>query len=192
MDNVEILLKKYFKEKNQLSLDRKATGVVLDEEDFVLYCQDRLEGASLERFQSFLTANRWAQDMVLEARGLMEEELPERQIPAGLTERAKRLMRGSLPVAPCPHCGRSITPFKRPASRQKWENLFWLVVMLGSFTLSFVFRRYFMQFLVLTLLAGFKWVMEMRASKTQIMIYRALSEESDRPADRLKKFQENK
>ena len=61
--------------------------------------------------------------------------------------------------------------------------------MAGSFALSFVFRRYFMQFLVVTVLAGVKWVVEMRASKTQIMIYRALAEEPQEHTHRLKEFQ---
>jgi hypothetical protein len=192
MDNVELLLKKYLRERNSSASGRGSSGDVPEMEDFVLYCQDRLEGAALERVQRCLVANRWAQELVLEAKRLMEEKLPDQKVPSDLVENAKALMKDPARTAPCPHCGKSITPFKRSAKTQKWTNLLWLLLMAGSFALSFIFRKYFMQFLVVTALAGVKWIVEMRASKTQIMIYRALSDDAGKPAHRLKEFQEKK
>jgi len=56
-----------------------------------------------------------------------------------------------------------------------------LLVLAASFALSFVLRRYFMQCLAVSVLCGVKAVVEMRALKTQVLIYKALSEErSDR------------
>lgn len=184
MDKIELLLNKYLRDKSLLT-GGQARGAVPDAEDFALYCQDRLEGEALERMRGYLVANRWAQDMVLEMRRLTDEELLEKEIPGGLAEKAKRLVKGPAQSAPCPHCGKPITPFRRPITRQKWINLFWLLLMIGSFALSFVFRRYFMQFLVVTVLTGFRWIVEMRASKTQIMIYRALSDDSGSERHRL-------
>ncbi len=190
MDRSELLLRDYLREM-KLSVPRGVLGAIPDTEDFILYCQDELQGESLERFERCLAANKLVQDMVLEAKRLMEEEIPEKEIPVGLAEKAKGLMPVSGRTAPCPHCGKSITPFKRSAADQKWVNLAWMLLMAISFFLSFVFRRYFVQFLVITVLAGVKWIVEMRASKTQIMIYRALSEDSEQPTPhRLKEFQE--
>lgn len=188
MDKIELLLNKYLRDKNLLTRGQER-GVVPDAEDFALYCQDRLEGEALERMRGYLVANRWAQDMVLEMKRAMEEEILENEIPAGLAKKAKGLMKGSAQTALCPHCGKAITPFKRPIARQKWINLFWLLMMAGSFALSFVFPRYFMQFLAVTVLAGVQWAVEMRASKTQIMIYRALSD-GEKHEHRLREFQE--
>ena len=188
MDKIELLLNKYLRDKNLLASGR-ARGAAPDAEDFALYCQDRLEGEALERLRGYLVANRWAQDMVLEMKRSMEEDVLENEIPAGLAEKAKGLMKGSAQTALCPHCGKAITPFKRPIARQKWINLSWLLLMAGSFALSFVFPRYFMQFLVVAVLAGFRWIVEVRASKTQIMIYRALSD-GEKHEHRLRELQE--
>jgi len=49
----------------------------------------------------------------------------------------------------------------------------WLIGAIISFLLSFVFPRYFFQFLILTLLAGIKWIFTTAGTKTIIMIYDA-------------------
>ena len=95
--------------------------------------------------------------------------------PADLIDKAKRLMPSSPKLA-CPHCGKPITPFKKPLSSQRWKNIFWLVSAAASFAMSFAMHRFFYQFLAATLLFGFKWIVEQRATKTQIMIYKALSD----------------
>lgn len=87
--------------------------------------------------------------------------------------------------ASCPHCGKPITAFKKPLTAQKWTNFLWLSLASASFGLSFVFRGYFMQFLLVAMLAGIKAIVELRATKTQILIYKALSEEQDPTKHRL-------
>ncbi len=82
----------------------------------------------------------------------------------------------------CPHCGKKITSFKKPLSRQYLWNALWLVTAAAGLGLSFVFKRYFLQFLVVSLLAGFKWIVDQKAMKTQILIYKALKEESESPS----------
>ena len=191
MDKVEIFLKDYSNQMNRMAGTRKLGSEPLpDPEELVLYCQDRLEGKALERFERSLAADRWVQDMVLEMKQLMQEEMPREEAPPALVSKAKRLMASSRQSASCPHCGKTITPFKRSLQSQKWSNLFWLVLMAAAFALSFVVRRYFMQFLAVSLIAGVKWAVEMRASKTQIMIYKALSDEGNSHGHRLREFQE--
>ena len=46
----------------------------------------------------------------------------------------------------------------------------WLVAAAVTFALSFVFRQYFMQFLVVTLILGIKWAIESKNFRTLIMV----------------------
>ena len=104
----------------------------------------------------------------------IEEEVGRERVPARALERAKSLIIGRIA---CPHCGKGITPFKKPYLRQKFLNGLWLVFSCAMFGLSFVFPHYFMQFLALTALFGFKWIVDQRATKSQILIYKALKDE---------------
>jgi len=65
---------------------------------------------------------------------------------------------------------------KRLGLRQKRKRseLKWLFGALVSFTLSFVFKRYFAQFLVAAAILGFKWVIEGEAAKRAIMIFKGI------------------
>ncbi len=115
-----------------------------------------------------------------------------RQVPPGLVQKAKDL----VPAAPsspggrrpgvgkCPHCGKPVTPFRQGQKPAAW-NLLWFVGAGLALALSFYLKPYFMQFLVLTLLLGFKGILDQRARKTQILIYKALSEEESGQRHRL-------
>ena len=98
-----------------------------------------------------------------------------RAVPPALVQKAKDLVPVSRPgVGKCPHCGKPVTPFKEGGLTGPW-NILWFVASGAAMTLSFVFKPYFMQFLVLTALLGFKGILDQRARKTQILIYKALS-----------------
>jgi len=99
-----------------------------------------------------------------------------RELPPGLAQRAKDLVPAPLRpgVGKCPHCGKPVTPFKDGGMTGPW-NLLWFVAAGAALALSFFLKPYFMQFLVLTLLLGFKGILDQRARKTQILIYKALS-----------------
>ena len=107
-----------------------------------------------------------------------------REVPADLVQKAKDLVPGGRPSAVCPHCGGRITPFKKPPSRSRW-NLLWLGAAALSFALSYAFPHYFMQFLAVSLVSAFKWLVEHRAMKTQILIYKALAEDEGSEGSRL-------
>ena len=147
--------------------------------DLYQYLNDELSGAELERMLIYLRDNAEGQALVSRARRLMKSEGGwENEKPEVLSiDRARSLMPDHTQKARCPHCGKPITPFKRPLGSQRWMNLAWMLVALASFALSFVFRRYFMQFLAVTVLAGVQGLVELRATKTQILIYKALQKE---------------
>ncbi|MDD5681144.1 MAG: hypothetical protein PHI59_07875 [Candidatus Omnitrophica bacterium] len=52
------------------------------------------------------------------------------------------------------------------------KNL-WLLLSLASFTASFFTPRHFLQFLILTILFGLKWVFNKETTRTLIMVYNA-------------------
>ncbi|MGB2600302.1 MAG: zf-HC2 domain-containing protein [Candidatus Omnitrophota bacterium] len=49
----------------------------------------------------------------------------------------------------------------------------WFFTSVTAFTFSFVFPRYFLQFLAAGLLAGAKWIIDAKTTKMLIMIYEA-------------------
>jgi hypothetical protein len=100
------------------------------------------------------------------------------EVPRALKDRAKDLFKEKH-RAECPHCGKAITPFKKPVKRMALVNFLWLGLSAAGFGLSFMFPHYFMQCLALGVLAGAKWIADQRALKTQILIYKALQEEKE-------------
>jgi hypothetical protein len=54
----------------------------------------------------------------------------------------------------------------------KKEHMF-LAVAIIAFTLSFIFSRYFLQFLTATIVFGIKWIVDSKSTKTLIMINEA-------------------
>ena len=80
-------------------------------------------------------------------------------------------------IIQCPYCRKPITPFKRPLKTQNLINLLWLALSAVSFLCSFVARGYFFQCLALALFFGIKWAVDQKATKTQILIYKALKDD---------------
>ncbi len=96
-----------------------------------------------------------------------------REVPPGLIQSAKDLMKGRGGASACPHCGKPVALPKKP-SRGDW-NLFWAAASATAFGLSFVFQDYFFQALAASVICAFKFIVERRARKTQILIYKTLS-----------------
>jgi hypothetical protein len=59
---------------------------------------------------------------------------------------------------------------------KKRAELKWLILALFFFALSFIVRHYFLQFLAISIILGFKWVMEGEGAKRVIMIFRGIQE----------------
>ena len=51
----------------------------------------------------------------------------------------------------------------------------WFILSMVSFLLSFFIKRYFFQFLTLSLILGIKWALSAEGSKNLVMIFRNLS-----------------
>jgi hypothetical protein len=59
---------------------------------------------------------------------------------------------------------------------KKNPELKWFLLALVFFALSFIARHYFLQFLAISIILGFKWVMEGEGAKRVIMIFRGIQE----------------
>ena len=186
-DKIEQLIKQYLESSSGALSGQRENVNYPGITDLYRYLNDELAGGELERMLAFLRDNEEGQTLVRNARRLMQSEggWENETIHPDDLRRARSLMSGPSKNALCPHCGKPITAVKKPLSAQRWTNLAWLTLAVGAFALSFVFRRTFMQFLVVTVLAGVKGLVEMRATKTQILIYKALSEEHDSQQHRL-------
>ncbi len=55
----------------------------------------------------------------------------------------------------------------------------WLMCSVVMFALSFVLKKYFIQFLFASLLLGFKWVMEGEGARKVVMIFKELGKEKE-------------
>jgi len=58
--------------------------------------------------------------------------------------------------------------------KKKRPELKWLFAALFLFALSFAFKKFFLQFLLASVILGFKWVMEGEGAKRVIMIFRGI------------------
>ena len=144
------------------------------------YLNDELQGTSLERMLDFLKGNPEGQRLVLRARELMQDNSgwEKENVPTALLGQAKSLTGASGRSLVCPHCGKRVTPFKKPLKEQTAVAACFGALALGSLGLSFIFHHIYMQFLAVSVLAGIKAIVEMRVAKTQILIYKALSDGS--------------
>ena len=77
--------------------------------------------------------------------------------------------------------------------KQGWKKNLWLLGAILAFTLSFLFRPYFVQFLVATILMGVKWIFDSVNARILIMIYDAWKKGGDEEASGiLQKFRHNR
>lgn len=149
----------------------------LTDEDVRLFVENKLEGARLESVLERLAQNPDDREWVLAVRRRLAEsaQIQSERVGEGLVRAASGNPISRLGSASCPHCGKAITPFKKSPDRQKLLLGLWAAIGLSAFVLSFMFPRYFLQCLTVTVLAGCKWIVDQRALKAQILVYRALS-----------------
>jgi len=71
--------------------------------------------------------------------------------------------------------------------RRARPELKWLFASIALLLLSFVFKKYFLQFLIVAAILGFKWVMEGEGARKVVMIFKGMREEetSDLPKHRV-------
>lgn len=186
MDKLDLEVKAYLESARRLLPARDRLEVYPSVEDYYRFVTDSFEGPALERMLGHLRDHPEAQELVRTARMLLAAsgEAEREKVPPAAMRTAQKLV-GGMPPVKCPHCGQAITPFKKPLVAQKIWTFVWGAGAGVSLIISFVFPYRFMQFLVLTLLFGVKWIVDQRAQKTQILVYKALSESATTPHEHL-------
>lgn len=117
-----------------------------------------------------------------------------------------RRSRVAAHIASCPDCLAAVAAaheaVSRPAEgsgprarkRRGWSGLY-LAGALGAFVLSFLLPRYFVQFLVATVILALKWIIDAKSTRTLIAVHDALKDDARRdtspslrgPLDRTRK-----
>lgn len=122
-----------------------------------------------------------------------------------------KYLEGSLPsdmrrdiekhLAGCPYCLDLLVVTKnilkeeaqaKPSGFRRLKMQKWLILTGISFALSFVIRRFFLQFLFLSLILGIKWALSSEGSRNLVMIFRSLSRQSAEEKKTDKKIFERK
>ncbi len=125
----------------------------LDEKTLSSYLDERLSEAERKKIEGHIADCNACLDMLLVA---YESHGRSKKCPAILKNRIKNRI------------GLKQTK-NRPGSK-------WLIAALFFFALSFIVRHYFLQFLAISVVLGFKWVMEGEGAKRVIMIFRGIQE----------------
>ncbi len=125
----------------------------LDEKTLSSYLDERLSEAERKKIEGHIADCNACLDMLLVA---YESRGRSKKCPAILKNRIKNRI------------GLKQTK-NRPGSK-------WLIAALFFFALSFIVRHYFLQFLAISVVLGFKWVMEGEGAKRVIMIFRGIQE----------------
>lgn len=68
----------------------------------------------------------------------------------------------------------------------------WLILSLASFATSFFTPRHFLQFLILTILFGLKWVFDKETTRTLIMVYNAWKKHDKDSEEKLEEIFKNR
>lgn len=106
----------------------------------------------------------------------------------------KDKMRTESHLAECYHCLDTLTAIYKGAKalgNKRRLNLkreyMYLILAILCFASSFVFSRYFLQFLAATLILGMKWIVDSKTNRILIMIYDAYKRGGEREAGRVLK-----
>lgn len=157
MDKEDQLLREYLKSKRESqSLDSKAPSV----EQYYRYLTGETNESETLWMEQYLVAHKEAQNLILHARELLEkrENSDKSRVPSELLNSVKK-------------------PSK--ASKSASWAVFYYSLSGISFILSFLVHRYYMQFLVLALLFGLKAILDQRAHRTQVLVYKALQNQGE-------------
>lgn len=152
----------------------KKTSECLSEEILSRYLERKLTDEQKDAVEAHIADCTYCLDQ-LEMAQRAQKESKNVQIRPELIKKAK-----------------AISGERKMTRKSNWfKKSIWLILCLISFALSFFVSKFFVQFLVLAIIFGVKWIFDTGSTKTLIMIYDAWrgkrSEDTTRIADWLKK-----
>ena len=182
MDDMDKELKGYFG-RSETAHPGTRPAVGIDGVEVARFLEGQLTGERLAAVLRALQADATLRDCVRMSAGLTDQAdaAGSEVVPAGWMTEMKAL------VKPVGGSGCRVCAQRR---MKDTASALWLLLAVGSFGLSFAFSHYFIQWVVLAAFFGFKWVMDRKAARTQVMIYKALSSDAESksgPQSRLQK-----
>lgn len=144
-----------------------------DEATLSAYLSGALEDVKLQNIEEHIAACHFCLENIRAA--YVGEKLYEE---GNLPDSAKELINKAKGIA------------KLRTNNKRLKRNLWLFGTVLTFTLSFVFPKYFAQFLVAALILGFKWVFESENARTLVMVLdswrRHSREKDDEISDKIK------
>lgn len=131
----------------------------LDEKELSSYLDEDLDEAGRMRIERHLAECRQCLDLLMVAY--------DAQRPSA--SRLRRIARTILNILR--------VSGRRGRVEKKKSGLKWLLAALCLFALSFILKRFFLQFLAAAVVLGFKWVMEGEGARKAIMIFKGIKNE---------------
>jgi hypothetical protein len=163
-NNIDHLIKEYF-QKTASNFDKEGMSLQNCPDELVLcdYLENRLNPEKQKQVLNHIAECSHCLCLLALAQRsvLADKDLPSVE----MIKRAKNIM-----------------PKK---SKKKISNYMWPIFTFASVGLSFIFTHYFIQFLVLAVIFGIKWVFDTGSTKTLIMIYEAWCKKDKATAQRI-------
>ena len=160
MERAQEILKKYFRGNLGIN-NREQSPQCLDENTLAAYLAGTLDRRQCQLLEYHLAGCGFCLSqlsLAVEAVSL-ENEKDSIDIPSKTIDRLKLRL--------------AINPLKDSQKKYKFKigkGIFFLIGTLISFSLSFIFPRFFLQFLVATLILGIRWAFESESGHTFVMI----------------------
>ena len=163
MDRTTAAIKAYCERSSFKLGSAERPGSYPTAETLAAFVDDRLNGAELERMLAYLGTNPDAQTLVIRIRELLatQHESLGQAVPPAVLDRAKSL-------------GSGISGRRKPPQRPYW--MVWLLLAIAAFAGSFLVPGRYVQFVAAGVLFGVKAIVDQKAAKTQIFIYKALED----------------
>jgi anti-sigma factor RsiW len=141
-------------------------GKCLDEKRLSSYLDEKISDSERKAIESHIADCNICLDMLLVAYEAKKKMFSTRPL-RGLARTISNILRADA---------RAKMGSKVEKIKKKGPELKWLFSAIFFFVLSFVFRHYFLQFLAVAVILGFKWVMEGEGAKRVIMIFKGIQE----------------
>lgn len=142
----------------------------LGEKTLSSYLDERLSDAERKKIEGHIADCNVCLDMLLVAYEARRKKFSAWPFSGGL---ARTILAAAVFFKPKNRTSRAGSAEK---IKKKRSELKWLFAGLFFFALSFIFRHYFLQFLAISVVLGFKWVMESEGAKRVMMIFKGIPE----------------
>ncbi|MCG3176139.1 MAG: hypothetical protein MOGMAGMI_01080 [Candidatus Omnitrophica bacterium] len=171
----------------RLSSGRETRAEAVSNEVLARFIEGKLTEEEERWVLSALASDRSLQDLILELRGGaglpgFDEGAPE--VPREWSLKAVGLGAGASGARGlvCPHCHKAIeAPAAGALGKRRAAAWAWLGACVVCFVVSLAVPRYFVQWVALAVLCGIKWAIDARTVRSQVLIFKALREESGGP-----------